>query len=130
LKKKATLWILACALLIGVGLPALAQKAADPARIVRLHGWVVDDGTAMRHANAESKDAILQSFEEGVPLVFVTKDGDTYLLAEQEEAAEKVGQAWDVIGMLGAEGKLRVGTYIQPRTKKAPAPEDAEEDAD
>jgi hypothetical protein len=121
-----TVFILATLLCAVTLLPAWAQedqdrqKRGEALHVMRLHGWVVDDGTGSRHANAESKDAVLASHEEGVPLVFVAEDGTTYLIVDQEGAIERVGQAWDVIATLRPNGNLNIGSYIQPKKKQTP----------
>jgi hypothetical protein len=125
--KKLTILALALGLLaIAAASPAPAQS--QPQRVVRLSGWVVDEHSGAKHANAESKEAVLAKATKGVALVLHTTKGETYPLFNQEEALEKVGQRWDVIGAINADGVLKVGTYFEPRPPKAPPQTEATEE--
>ena len=96
--------------------PALA--AGEAVRLVRVNGWIVDEEAGEKHANAESKDAILAKQEEGAVLVFLTSDGQVYSLTDQETAWAHVGEKWDALGKLDADGNLTVGKFMKPRVKK------------
>jgi hypothetical protein len=109
-------------------IPVLADD--PPARLVRISGWIVDEESGEAHANAESKDAILAKQEEGAVLVFFTTKGDIYGLTDQETAWAHVGQKWDALGKLDADGNLTVGKFMRPRVKKPQAASEGEDEAE
>jgi len=116
--------ILTFTLLLVLAMPVIAQEFA---MLKRLEGWIVDEPSGAKHANADSKDAVIEAVENGALLVFVSRQGDIYDLAEQEEALEHVGQNWIVLGKISKEGKLTIGSYIDPSKRKGPPPKPAEE---
>jgi len=121
--KKKLIVTFVIGLLLALTMPALAQ---DVAKLVRLEGWVVDEPSGAKHANIDSKDAVLEAREKGALLVFVSKAGDIYDLNEQEAALEHVGQNWIVLGKIDPNGKLTIGSYIDPSKRKGPPPKPAE----
>jgi len=123
MKKSLVLCLAVCLLAVAVMGPVLAKS---PARVVRLSGWVVDKEGGVEHANAASKDAVLAKAEEGAPLVFYTDKGEVYPIADQEAALAKVGEPWDVLGMIDDKELLSIGSFMKPKNKPAAAPEQSE----
>jgi len=122
--KKSVVICLALGLLAAVA-AAPAVEAKTLQRVIRLTGWIVDEDSGADHANAESKEAVLAKAADGEALVFYASTGETYMITNQEKALLKVGEQWDVFGMLDEDGNLSVGSYAKPK-KKAPAATDAE----
>jgi ABC-type phosphate/phosphonate transport system substrate-binding protein len=116
--KKKILLSLVAVMLVALALPLMAQTADKP-RLVRLEGWVVDEAAAKQHANAESKDAVIEAQANGAALVFFTTKSEVYELTDQEKALENVGQKWVILGQLDPDGKLHVGSYIDMSKRKA-----------
>jgi hypothetical protein len=114
----------ALGLIVVLTIPAVAQETT---MLKRLEGWIVDEPSGAKHANADSKEAVIEAHAKGALLVFVSKQGDIYELTEQEAALENVGQNWIVIGKIDPEGKLTIGSYIDPSKRKGPPPKPAEE---
>ena len=125
---KKLILTIALSLIVALAMPALAQdlSKAGAAKLIRLEGWVVDESSGAKHANADSKEAVLKSQEEGSLLVFASSKGDIYELNEQEAALERVGQNWIILGKLDPDGKLTIGSYIDPSKRKGPPPKPAE----
>ena len=123
MKKSLVLCLALCLLAVAVVSPALARS---PKRVARLSGWVVDEQGGAEHANAASKDLVLAKVEEGIPLVFYTDKGEVFPIADQKGALAKVGEPWDVIGMIDGEGLLSIGSFIKPKKPPEDAPEQGE----
>jgi hypothetical protein len=123
---KKLILTLALGLLLALTMPVMAQELAKVSKLVRLEGWVVDEPAGAKHANLDSKAAVLEAHENGATLVFVSKAGDIYDMDEQETALEHVGQNWIILGKLDPNGKLKVGSYIDPSKRKGPPPKPAE----
>jgi hypothetical protein len=116
--KKKILLSLVAVMIVALVSPLMAQTADKP-RLVRLEGWVVDEAQAEQHANAESKDAVIEAQANGAMLVFYTTKGDVHSLTDQEKALDHVGQKWVILGQLDPDGALRVGSYIDISKRKA-----------
>jgi hypothetical protein len=116
--KKKILLSLVAVMLVALASPLMAQDTERP-RLVRLEGWVVDEAQPKEHANAESKDAVLEAQTNGVLLVFYSTKGDVHPLTDQEKALDHVGQKWVILGQLDPDGTLRVGSYIDMSKRKA-----------
>jgi hypothetical protein len=123
MKKSLVLCLVLSLLAVAVVSPVLAKT---PKRVARLSGWVVDEEGGAERANAASKDLVLAKAEEGIPLVFYTDKGEAYPIADQKAALSKVGEPWDVIGMIDGDGLLAIGSFIKPKDKAATAPEEEE----
>lgn len=117
MKKKILLSVIAVMLVV-LASPLMAQPADKP-KLVRLEGWVVDAAAAKEHANAESKDAVLEAQANGAMLVFFTTKNEEYEISDQEKALDHVGQKWVILGQLDPDGKLHVGSYIDMSKRKA-----------
>jgi hypothetical protein len=113
----------ALGLIVALTLPVMAQNRA---RLIRLEGWVVDEPSGAKHANAASKDAVIKAQEEGAMLVFLSSKGDIYEITGQEAALERVGQNWIILGKLDEDGNLTIGSYIDPAKRKGPPPKPEE----
>jgi hypothetical protein len=115
---------LALGLIALLAFPVMAQELS---RLKRLEGWIVDEPSGAKHANAESKEAVIEAHANGALLVFVSKQGDIYEIVGQEAALENVGRNWIVLGVVDPEGKLTIGSFIDPSKRKKPEPKPAEE---
>jgi hypothetical protein len=122
--KNKLIMTFALGLLVVLSVPSVAQEYMT---VKRLEGWIVDEPSGAKHANADSKEAVIEAYENGSLLVFVSKKGDIYELTEQEAALENVGQNWIVIGKLDKDGKLTIGSFIDPSKRKSATPKPAEE---
>ena len=115
---RKTAVVLAAALLLAAVIPALAQRPASPPTLVRLEGWVVDQPGGRKHANAESKDLILEAHERGAPLVLVGNDNKIYDLVDQEKALEQVGHKVKIFGRRDGNNRIDVGSYAKVEDEK------------
>lgn len=114
-----------------LALPAVADPR-NPGKIVRLKGWVVDDHCGRAATNAEAAAQVHKCHEAGWPLIFWAGEGKFYPIVDQEAALERVGREWSILGSLDNDGKLQIGSWIdpeRPRGVEAPSAATAVEPA-
>lgn len=90
----------------------LGSIDAAPLKLMRDHGWVVDDRYGKKHANAESKEAVLKAVDVGEPLVFWSESEDRYYpIADQEAARLWIAKRVQILGNVQPDGTLKVGNW-------------------
>jgi len=103
--------LVAAAMLASI--PAAAQGLVDVPRLIRAEGWIVADHCGDDNTEPEARDRVLACYERGEPLLFQTKDGDLYTIAEPDKVLDRIGRRWIVLGSVQHD-VLAVGTLIDP----------------
>ncbi|HKQ61979.1 MAG TPA: hypothetical protein VJS92_11865 [Candidatus Polarisedimenticolaceae bacterium] len=114
MSKRSILALAACLALAGA-----TAVQAEGGRLVRMEGWVVDEWCNKANANAEGKSCVLDCHGKGAALVFFS-DGKVYHMSEQDQtkALDQVGKKVAVVGSLGDDGVLKVGSFGEPKKPK------------
>ena len=125
--KTTLLSTLGVLLLMGGGLAAQIDREPSMS-LVRVSGWIVDAKKGAEHANADSKQAVLDNHDKGSPLIFVTDSGKVYALSDEDQAkaVEKVGAETVILGSKDGEGNLKIGSFLRPKNKKPAEPDEPE----
>lgn len=90
--------VVAVALLLSLGLPALADTGA-----VEIQGWIVDEKCGAENANEKGKQCATDCHDAGSRLVFYDEVSERiYLIDDQKLAAEHIGLV-KVIGRIVGE---------------------------